>query len=419
MDEDYKKAAKVAIENWGNTKFIITTTVQFFESIYSNKRGKLHKMHNMADSILIFDEAHMMPEEYLQPCLQAVAYITKYLQSESIFLTATMPDYLSLIRKYAVTDSKIVNLIEDKSLFKKFQKCNYNYLGEIGEDELLAKSSLSPSSLIIVNTRKAARKLYKKISGKKYHLSTYMTALDRAIVLKNIRKELKCLEKEFPDFKNVPEKRRITIVSTSLIEAGVDLDVYTVFRELKGVDNILQAGGRCNREGKRESADVFVFELLDSKKKAISVEMDITRDLLQKYDDISDYACIEEYYERIFSLKADSISQNTMHCMCDDFRYIPFKEYAKNFELIDSRTVSLVIPRDEKSRQMVADLKYKQIENERNLQNYTCSLYKNELDDLIKQNVVDDFGTGIYCLTNLDYYDEEIGLLFEARDYLL
>ena len=94
-----------------------------------------------------------------------------------------------------------------------------------------------------------------------------MTALDRAIILKNIRKELKCLEKEFPDFKNVPEERQITIVSTSLIEAGVDLDVYTVFRELKGLDNILQAGGRCNREGKRKRADVFVFELLDSKKK--------------------------------------------------------------------------------------------------------------------------------------------------------
>ena len=419
MDEDYKEAAKIAIENWGNTKFIITTTVQFFESIYSNKRGKLRKIHNMADSILIFDEAHMMPEKYLQPCLQAVAYITKYLKSEAVFLTATMPDYLSLIKKYAVTDSKIINLIEDKSLFKKFQKCNYNYLGEIGENELLAKSSLSPSSLIIVNTRKAARKLYKKISGKKYHLSTYMTALDRAIILKNIRKELKCLEKEFPDFKNVPEERQITIVSTSLIEAGVDLDVYTVFRELKGLDNILQAGGRCNREGKRKRADVFVFELLDSKKKAISVEMDITRDLLKKYEDISDSTCIKEYYERIFSLKEASISQNTMHCMCDDFRYIPFKEYAKNFELIDSRTVSLVIPRDEKSRRMVADLKYKQTANERNLQNYTCSLYKNELDDLIKQNVVDDFGTGIYCLTNLDYYDEEIGLLFEARDYLL
>ena len=108
-----------------------------------------------------------------------------------------------------------------------------------------------------------------------------------------------------------------------------------------------------------------------------------------------------------------------MHCICDNFRYIPFKKYAENFELIDSRTVSLVVPRDEKSRQMVADLKYKQTANERNLQNYTCSLYKNELDDLIKQNVVDDFGTGIYCLTNLDYYDEELGLLFEASDYFL
>ena len=89
-----------------------------------------------------------------------------------------------------------------------------------------------------------------------------MTALDRAIVLKNIRKDLKYLEKDFPDFKNVSEERQITIVSTSLIEAGVDLDVYTVFRELKGLDNILQAGGRCNREGKREKADVFVLSLI-------------------------------------------------------------------------------------------------------------------------------------------------------------
>lgn len=123
--------------------------------------------------------------------------------------------------------------------------------------------------------------------------------------------------------------------------------------------------------------------------------------------------------ERIFSLKEDSISQNTMHCICDNFRYIPFKKYAENFELIDSRTVSLVVPRDEKSRQMVADLKYKQTVDERKLQNYTCSLYKNELEDLMDQKVVDDFGTGIYCLTNLDYYDEELGLLFEASDYFL
>lgn len=94
LNEDYREAAKIAVENW-DAPFIITTAVQFFESIYSNKRGKLRKLHNMADSILIFDEAHMMPQDYLQPCLQGIAYITKYLNSEAVFLTATMPDLKS------------------------------------------------------------------------------------------------------------------------------------------------------------------------------------------------------------------------------------------------------------------------------------------------------------------------------------
>lgn len=84
QDEDYQKAAKLAVENW-DAPFIVTTAVQFFESIYANKRGKLRKLHNMADSILVFDEAHLMPQSYLQPCLQSIAFITKYLNSEAIF----------------------------------------------------------------------------------------------------------------------------------------------------------------------------------------------------------------------------------------------------------------------------------------------------------------------------------------------
>ena len=99
LNEDYREAAKIAVENW-DAPFIITTAVQFFESIYSNKRGKLRKLHNMADSILIFDEAHMMPKNYLQPCLQGIAYITKYLNSEAVFLTATMPDFEKLLELY-------------------------------------------------------------------------------------------------------------------------------------------------------------------------------------------------------------------------------------------------------------------------------------------------------------------------------
>lgn len=160
LNEDYREAAKIAVENW-DAPFIITTAVQFFESIYSNKRGKLRKLHNMADSILIFDEAHMMPQDYLQPCLQGIAYITKYLNSEAVFLTATMPDFEKLLKLYAPANNRIENLIKDKTLFEKFQKCQYINMGKVSPEGLLAKSEKYPSRLIIVNKKKNARQLFR------------------------------------------------------------------------------------------------------------------------------------------------------------------------------------------------------------------------------------------------------------------
>lgn len=417
--EDYREAARTATENW-DAPFIITTAVQFFESVYANKRGKLRKMHNMSDSILIFDEAHLMPQDYLQPCLQAVAYITRYLHSEAVFLTATMPDFERLVREYALPDSRIKKLIKDTSSFVKFQKCRYSYTGEVSVPELLNRSLEYPSSLVIVNKKTTARNLYEECGGKKYHLSTYMTSFDRKRVLKEIRKELKQLEMDYPDCKNIPEDRRITIISTSLIEAGVDLDVFTVFRERAGLDSILQAGGRCNREGKRKTAEVYVFDLEEETKRVVLDEKsNLTKGLLEKYTDISDINCISEYYSRLFFMKKEEIQKNTMHQECSDIRSIPFKKYADKFELVDSRTISLVVPRDEQSEKLIEEMKYIKVGNARKLQNYTCSLRQKELEDLIRQHAADDYGTGIYCLTNADYYDENKGVLFEASDYFL
>ena len=242
-----------------------------------------------------------------------------------------------------------------------------------------------------------------------------MTAYDRQKVLQAIREELKSLDEDFPDG-NIPEERRITIISTSLIEAGVDLDVYTVFRELNGLDSILQSGGRCNREGKRDKGEVFVFEF---ENEAQNDKMNITQRLLAEYKDISQPECIEEYYEEVFFLKQENIQKNTMHIKCRSFENLPFQTYAEQFELIPDMTCSIVVPRDEKSRKLVDTLRYTKIENEKELQKYTCTVTKKELDELIKQHVADDFGTGIYCLTNEDYYDENLGILLEAQDYFL
>ena len=138
--EDYRDAARVAVENWGVSTIIITTVVQFFESIYSHKKRKLRKVHNMADSVIVFDEVHLLPRKYLQPCLQAVSYITKYLNSKAVFLTATMPDFKKLIRQYALPGSDIVDLVEDRSSFDKFRKCQFRHIGTISMEALVEKA---------------------------------------------------------------------------------------------------------------------------------------------------------------------------------------------------------------------------------------------------------------------------------------
>ena len=374
----------------------------------------------MCDSILVFDEAHLMPINYLQPCLRGIVFITKYLNSEAVFLTATMPDFSKLIRQYALRSSKIVDLVEDQSQFYLFRKCRYQRLENISEEHLLEASEKCPTSLIVVNKKKTAKELYKKCAGKKYHLSTYMTAYDRKKIIEKIRCELKQLEIDFPEYKNVPKERRITVISTSLIEAGVHLDFFSVFRELAGLDNILQSGGRCNREGKRKMADVFIFDFDEENKSRQDVRVNLTKGIMERYEDISCLEAIKEYYERLFNMNKDEITEKAISNQCQNIRNIPFADYARDFEIIESKTVALAVPRDDESRNIIKSLKYTGgVAASRRLQRYTCSIYQDELDELLRQHAVDDYGTGIWCLTNEDYYDKDTGITFEAKDYFI
>lgn len=418
-EESDKLIAKLATENW-DAQIIITTAVQFFESLYSNQRGKLRKLHNMAESILIFDEIHTLPLAYLQPCLEGIAFITKYLNSKAVFLTATMPNFIQWMQQHVMSSLSFRNLIADQSCFSVFQKCTYHYLSYISQEGLLEKAKQNPSSLIIVNKRRTARELYHSCGGKKYHLSTYMTALDRSRVIKEIKEELDCLERDDALEKEIPEERRITVISTSLIEAGVDLDFHTVFRELSGLEHILQSAGRCNREGKRKSGDVYIFEWEEERgkpKKDISAE--ITRGMFLKKQEISDQACIGAYYDRVFSVAGEALTKQAMYQYTDKLFALPFETYAKNFQLIESDTISVVVACDAYSRTLVEGIQQNGYGDIRKLQKYVFSVYPYEFEQLRQQGVVEDFGSGIWCLTNLDYYDQEVGVLFETPDYYL
>ena len=168
---------KRSCENW-DAKLIVTTNIQFFESLYHYKGRRLRKLHNLADSVIIFDEIHMLPIDYIQPCLRAIGYVTKYLNSTAILMSATMPNYDKFMERY-MSGVKIENAVKDTSLFNVFDKCRYEYIGKCELASLAEKAQEYDNALIIVNKRKTARELYDMCSGNKYHLSTYMTPLHR------------------------------------------------------------------------------------------------------------------------------------------------------------------------------------------------------------------------------------------------
>jgi CRISPR-associated endonuclease/helicase Cas3 len=403
-ESDTAQKLKKSSENW-DAPLIITTSVQFFQSLYHYKGSSLRKLHNVADSIIIFDEIHLLPIPYIQTCLKGIRYITNYLNSEAIFLSATMPDYSELFRKY-LPDCSVNELITDKSCFKSFSKCDYRNLGDTDYESIIQRAEQYKSSLIVVNKRKTAREIYQNLNGKKYHLSTYMTPYDRSRTMEEIRKALNSGEK-------------ITVVSTSLIEAGVDFDFEAVFRELAGLDNILQSGGRCNREGTREKGDVFIFEIEDN---AIhEIRTNITKNLLNEFEDISSPDCIKEYYNRLFDFNKLT-KQDEMSIAKDTtgIESIPFRTYAESFQFIKDDTIGVVINNCEKTAMLIEMLKNKQYSAKRKLQKYIVALkIHSEFEQALKLGIIDDFDTGVFVLTNPDYYNQQTGLCLDmAQDII-
>lgn len=422
-EEEKKTAEKLkrTCENW-DAPLIITTSVQFFQSIYHYKGSALRKLHNLRDSVIVFDEIHLIPTELLRPCLKAVGYITKYLNSEALFLSATMPDYSKLFDKF-LPDVNYNKLVTDRTNFKYFKKCEYKDMGRTTLETIAENASRCKNALIVVNTKKTAAELYNLVQGEKYHLSANMTPAHRSRVIEVVRNKLK-------------KGEHITVVSTSLVEAGVDLDFNTVFRQLSGLDSILQAGGRCNREGKDDKGYVYVFDIDETYRKGSDLAMRInkTKGLLEKYQDITSNDCIKEYYDGIFDFNQSRIAENSIAKYNEQSNSfdrqglmspysIPFRSYAMQFEYISADTISIVIddPNDQTCHELVETLRNGDMSVRRALQKYSVSVYMNVFKGLYSQGVLKDHGTGIFILENQSYYNNETGLTTEAamQDYFI
>jgi len=262
IEGDYSSSEdqrKLACENW-DYPVIITTTVQFFESLFSNRPSKCRKVHNISDSVVIFDEIQTLPKEILQPTLTMLKNVQELMHTSFLFCTATQPAFAKRTGFDGIEN--IVSLIDNPGeVYDATRRVEYelvNGLEKIDQNELYASVRCSTgSTLVIFNTKKSALQFYERVKKEeqwdcKYHLSTMMCPSHRKKQVENIRQDL--LDKT---------GKKIIVVSTQLIEAGVDFDFPSVFRALAPLESVIQAAGRCNREGRLENrlGKVFLFDL--------------------------------------------------------------------------------------------------------------------------------------------------------------
>ncbi|MFA4886269.1 MAG: CRISPR-associated helicase Cas3' [Desulfotomaculaceae bacterium] len=407
--DEHEKVYHLASENW-DMPVVVTTAVQFFESLYANKGSRCRKLHNIVNSVIILDEAQMMPIECMKPCLWALAELVSNYNVTVVICTATQPAVKDLIPG----NPKILEIVENPNELQKiFKRVTVENANEMSDEEIAAEMSGIPQVLTIVNTRRHARLLFEKLLAKEqdgiYHLSARMCPAHRKMVLAEIRSALQ-------------DGKPCRVVSTQLIEAGVDVDFPVVYRAAAGIDSIAQAAGRCNREGRRHRGQVIVFDPESHgmpQKGRFSAVAALTRSTARRLhelnDDLLSLEAIEYYFKQLFDLERDNLDASDILKRIKDSKddlSFPFAEIAEKFQMIDNATVSVVVPWDKYAEKLMgkADRHPFPASQVRSLQPYVVQVYQYELAALEKERVIKTVGDFMKFVTDRDYYDGRFGL---------
>ena len=402
-----KDMLKLSSENW-DMPVVVTTNVQFFESLFSHKRSRCRKLHNLAKSVIILDEAQMLPIEYLKPCLAALVELVTNYGSTVVICTATQPKIGDLLD---VRYHPVEIIQSPGKLYEFFKRVHIRDIGDLDDDELTGRLQNHRQVLCIVNTRKHAQVLYDSLSktGACYHLSAKMCPVHRRKQLAEIKELLK-------------QGAECRVISTQLIEAGVDIDFPVVYRAMTGIDSIAQAAGRCNREGKQESGDVFIFSSTEKHGKATSWQKrvaEIGEMIVKSHSDILSLPAIEEYFQRLYFYQGDDLDKKKILLSLEEQARdikdlaIPFETVSYDFQLIEQDTRDLIIPYDEESRSIIAMMKKTGFPGQyaRKLQGYSVSIYAQEYQQLVQAGVVDVIDERYHVLNKMSLYSEKTGLL--------
>ena len=392
-----------SVETW-DVPVIVTTAVQFFESLYACRPSKCRKLHNLAQSVLIFDEAQMLPLPYLRPCVWAIAQLVRHYGASAVLCTATQPALDPIFQEFApeIPIREICPMAE--AHWESFRRVSFQQAGTLSWMDLAARLQQQEQVLCVVNTRRAAREVFHQLSGSgNFHLSTLMYPAHRKRILDEIRRRLR-------------DGLPCRVVSTSLIEAGVDVDFPAVYRELSGLDSILQAAGRCNREGKRPPEDsiVTIFQGEDPPPSLFETSIGAGKIVLDHCQDVSSRAAIHTYFSTLLDLKGAE-AQDAHHILpLMESEFFPFRTVAERFHLIESPTTTVYLPLEEGAG-LVELLRSGQYSRTlyRRLGQYGVSVYPQHLAALEQAGALEHLEDGSVVLRDIGLYTQTTGLTLE------
>ena len=411
---------RLAMENW-DAPIIVTTAVQFFKSLFSNRPSRCRKLHNIANSVVILDEAQTLPLRYLRPCVAALDELARNWRTSVMLCTATQPA-LAQSNGFAGGFEDVRELApEPKRLYRTLKRTRVRHEGQLDDIALAERLHESPQALCIVNTRRHARELYERMADAECaaHLTTLMCARHRRERLDDVRERLR---NEAP----------VRLIATSLVEAGVDLDFQVVWRAETGLESIIQAAGRCNREGRAEMGDVFVFNPSDEEGHKPPPEIgqfaDAARSVMRSHsDDPMSLDAIDVYFRKLYWLKGDDAldAMDILRLLRERGRSLdfPFETIAGKFRLIETAMAPVIVPwcgtdgRDDRAKRLLEELRRVERPGRiaRQLQPYAVQVPPQIRTALLTAGAAEvvrkaDFEQQFVVLVNMDLYGSDTGL---------
>ena len=407
--------SRLAAENW-DAPLIVTTNVQFFESLFAARTSRCRKLHNIVDSVVVLDEAQLLPPEFLRPILDVMNLLARHYGVTFVLSTATQPA-LGTLKTFQRTLRGLDNVREiindPDALCHDLERVTVTWPQDFhlaqDWDDIARQIQQYPCVLAVVNSRADARELHRRMPDGTIHLSALMCGEHRSHTIRDVKQHLLAGES-------------VRVVSTQLVEAGVDVDFPVVYRALAGLDSIAQAAGRCNREGELERGEVIVFvppkpappgplrRAEDTTVSLLSGSSDytLTRDVFSHY--------FKHFYMRAPSLdKYDIVGTLRPDGSGDDQLKVQFRTVAQRFRLIDESGYRSILVRYGESPVLIGRLQKEGPERwlMRKLQRYTVSLPEWQFQKLLANGDVFEVYPGMFAQTADVLYHPQLGVLVD------